>query len=284
MENKLLRKSQKVLQRNKKKLYQSILSKKDRQSILFIVGCQRSGTSMLLNIFDRDLDARCFGEFSELSASDTQGKIRLNSFGLVQKEFAAVRAPFIVAKPLVESQNVLELLDTFPNSKALWMFRNFRDVASSNIKHFGIRNGINDIKPIVTNEPDNWRSENVSAHVRETISRFFSEDMPPYDAAVLFWFARNSLYFDLELDQNPRVMLSYYEDFVLDPAKYMQEVYRRVGQPYPGMQLTADVHSRSRKKGKDIELSPEVEQIAQGLQDRLIVAYKNQPTRLNSLS
>jgi hypothetical protein len=87
------------------------------------------------------------------------------------------------------------------------MFRGYKDVASSNIKYFGLTNGTNDLIPIVNHEPNNWRSENVSSHVRETILKYFSKDMNPYDAAVLFWFARNSIYFDRELDENPRVML-----------------------------------------------------------------------------
>src|SRR5512138_3577372 len=99
MENKLARKARKVLQKNKKRIYQAVLTRKMPQSILFIVGCQRSGTSMLLNVFDRDLNAKCFGEFSKLSSNDTHGEIRLNSLDLVKKEFSRVKAPLIVAKP-----------------------------------------------------------------------------------------------------------------------------------------------------------------------------------------
>src|SRR5512138_994897 len=118
MENRLVRKTRKILQKNRKKVYQVVLSRKVQQSILFIVGCQRSGTSMLLNVFDRDLNTKCFGEFSKLTWDDSLGEIRLNSLELVKKEFSKVKAPLIVAKPLVESQNILELLDYFPNSSA----------------------------------------------------------------------------------------------------------------------------------------------------------------------
>jgi hypothetical protein len=36
------------------------------------------------------------------------------------------------------------------------------------------------------------------------------------------------------------------------------------------------VHSNSRKKGKDIEVSPEIEQLAQELQEKLEAAYRKQ--------
>lgn len=276
MDNKLVRKAQKVFHKNRKRIYQSIKSRPAPQSILFIVGCQRSGTSMIMDVLNRDLNTKCFGEFSPLTSNDPVGKIRLNPLESVKKEFSRIRAPFIVIKPLVETQNTPELLSYFDNSTALWMFRGYKDVAASNLKYFGVDNGINDLRPIVNNEPNNWRSEKVSKHVRETISKYFSGDMNPHDAAVLFWFARNSIYFDRELDKNPRVMLCLYEDLVLDPEQYVRRIYQKVGQPYPRINITTEVHSNSRKKGKDIEVSPEIEQLAQDLQGKLEAAYRRQ--------
>ncbi len=266
----------KILLLGRKKLYQTLLANGLPSRILFIVGCQRSGTSIMQIVFKHDLNTRSFGEFSELSSNDHQSHIRLNSLELLEKQFSKVRAPLIVTKPLVESQNILQLLDHFHNSKAVWMFRNYRGVALSNIKYFGIHNGIKDLRPIVRNEPEDWRSEKVSSHVRETISKYFSEDMNPNDAAVLFWFARNSLYFDLELHRDPRVLLCSYEDFVLDPEKNVKKIYRHVGQVYPKKNITTAVHSNSRKNGWDIELSPEIENLAQELQDKLEAAYRAQ--------
>jgi hypothetical protein len=272
MEKKLVRKAQKIFQVNKKRFYQTVKSKEDRQSVLFVVGCQRSGNSMMQNIFDKDLNTKCYHEFSEISSNDTIGGIRLNSLDLVKKEFSKLKAPLIVLKPLVESQNVPELLSYFDNSVALWMFRNYKDVALSNIKRFGINNGINDLRPIVNEEPNNWRSEKVAEHVRETVSKYFSEDMNPNDAAVLFWWARNSIFFDLELGTDPRVMMCSYENFVLDPEPFVKSIYQRLGQPYPATNITAEVHSNSRKKGKDIEISQEIEQLALEMQAKLEAA------------
>ena len=229
-------------------------------------------------VFRHDLNTRSFEEFSELSSNDDKSRIRLNSLELVEKEFAKVKASFIVAKPLVESQNILQLLDYFHNSKAVWLFRNYRGVALSNIKYFGIKNGIKDLRPIVSNESQDWRSEKVSRHVRKTISKYFSDDMNPHDAAVLFWFARNSLYFDLELHKDPRILLCSYEDFVLDPEKNVKNIYRHVGRVYPKQNITTAVHSNSRNNGQQIELSPEIKDLAQELQDRLEAAYRVQTT------
>ena len=276
MENKFVRKAQKIFHNHRKSIYQSIRAKKSQQSILFIVGCQRSGTTMMLHIFEGDLNTKCFAERSALTSNDTARGIRLNAPELIKRQLSRVRAPLIVIKPLVESQNTPALLDYFENSQAVWMFRNYKDVALSNLKHFGINTGINDLRAIMNNDTKNWRAEKVSQHVRETISKYFSEDMNPYDAAVLFWFARNSLYFELNLQADPRVILCRYEDFVLAPEKHLRAIYQRVGQVYPESSTTSIVHSNSRQKGKDIELSPAIEELAQDMQKKLEMAYRAQ--------
>ena len=47
-------------------------------------------------------------------------------------------------------------------------------------------------------------------HNLEIIRRFDYDRMTPESAAVLFWFVRNSLYFDLALDRRPDVALASY--------------------------------------------------------------------------
>ena len=228
----------------------------------------------MLKVFDKDLNTKCYGEFSKLSSNDIENGIRLNSFDTIRNNFKTVKAPFIVLKPLVESQNTPELLNFFNNSYALWMFRNFKDVASSNIKHFSLNNGINNLKPIIESKSDNWRSEKVSNHVRETITKYFSCDMNLYDAAVLFWYARNSLFFDLELDKMSRVLMCKYGDLVTQPERIVKTIYKQLGQPYPSYNITNDLHSTSLQKGKSLELSPEIEDLANEMLDRLETAYQ----------
>lgn len=274
MESKLVRKARKILHNNKKRIYQSIRANKEQQSILFIVGCQRSGTTMMLHVFEGDLNTQCFAERSKLTSNDTARGIRLNSLDSIKKDLSKIKAPLIVIKPLVESQNTPKLLDYFSNSHAVWMYRNYKDVALSNIKQFGMDSCLSNLRPIINNDKNNWRAERVPEHVREIISRHFSEDMSPYDAAALFWFVRNSLYFDLNLDEDPRVILLKYEDFVVEPEKHMRAIYRQVGQEYPATSIASIVHSNSIKKGKDIEFSPDVEAIVRELQDKLEAVYQ----------
>jgi hypothetical protein len=243
------------------------LRRTEPRTILFIVGCQRSGTTMLTKIFERDPASEVFGEFSRL-AGEPQG-IRLAPLPELESALARERASLLVLKPLVESQNVLRLLDHFPGSRALWMYRHYRDVAASNIARFGATNPLADLRPIVARHPHDWRSQGASAEVAGVVRGFFSEDMPPQDAAVLFWFARNRLFFDLGLEHRPDVILCKYEDLVSSPRQALERIYRRLGRALPGERLFAQVHSRARGAGSRLEVSPVVEDLAAQLLQRL---------------
>lgn len=268
------------LMRTYKHLYQRAglgQGRNGQKQIVMIQGCQRSGTSMTYWIFERDFRIKIYREASELSAQDAIERIRLNPLPDVRATLEKDRVPIVVMKPLVESQRANELLDFFPQSKIIWLYRHFQDVASSNLKAFGRGQGIEDLRPIVLQEPHNWRSENVSEETRETIRHFFSEDMNPYDAAALFWYARNRLYFEQGLDQNPRVMLCRYEELVRRPSEVMQRLYDFIGVPYPGDKIVKAVHPQSIGKGRRSRLSAEVEALCEKMLEQLDAA--NIPNR-----
>ena len=245
----------------------------DRKNILFIVGSQRSGTTLMLQIFGSDPNAKIYGEFSELS-SHGANKIRLNPLPLVKKEIQSNEKTFIVLKPLVESQNVLVLLKYFRHSKALWMYRDYRDSALSYVKYFGIECGVKDLRPIVKNQVKNWRAEKVPEKSKEIVLRYFSEDMNPYDAAVLFWYVRNSHFFELGLDKNPNVLMCRYRDLVTSPSTVVSEIYKELHQDYQEPKLMKTIHAKSLSRGFELELSPEIETLAEAMLEKLDRAYQ----------
>ena len=256
-----------------KTIYQNCdLSQDNSKIILFIMGCQRSGTSLMTRIFFRDVRAKIYRESSQLSSRDPF-KLRLNPLPMVKKKISGDKARLVILKPLVESQNILTLLRYFPGSYAVWLFRNYKDVISSNLKQFGSENGIDDLRPIVNNDQNNWRSEKVTAYTRTTIQQFFSEEMGQYDAAALFWFARNQLFYDLQLDKNPRILMCRYEDLASAPEDIIKRIYYRVGLSYPKKNITKEVHERSIRKGRNVNLSPAIENLCDEMLDKLEASY-----------
>jgi len=239
------------------------------QTVLFILGIQRAGTSLMYWVFERDLDVKIYRETSELTSGDTLEHVRLNPLPAVKARLARDKTPLVVLKPLVESQRVHELLDTFPDARVLWQYRHYQDVAASNLKAFGMDNGLNDLRPFLRDDADNWRSQHSTAETRDTLRRFFRDDMNPYDAAALFWWARCRLYFDLNLAGDPRVLLCRYEDLATDPAATMRRVYAFLGRPFPGDHIVRDVHPQSVGKGRISRLSPEIDALCADLLARL---------------
>ncbi len=256
-----------------KNVYQKFIATRDKhKDILFIVGCQRSGTTMILNIFDKDYAVKIYREESDLSSDDPTGR-RFKPLDQVDQIIKSNKVSAIVAKPLVETQNIDRLLAYFPDAKALWVYRDYKAVALSNLKSFGTRNGLQNIQPIYQEDTDNWRAERVSKETSDIIRKYYHENISEQDAAALFWYSRNVLYFERQLDSNKRVQLCKYEEFVKSPEDTMKQIYSFMGASYPRRNLTAMVHAGSVRKGKDVLLSPEIEQLCKGLMERLDTAF-----------
>ena len=246
------------------------LSRREQDTdIVFIMGIQRAGTSLMYWVFERDMGVKVYRETSELTSGDALEHVRLNPLPDVKARLARDKAEMVVLKPLVESQRVHELIAAFPGAKVLWQYRHYQDVASSNLKAFGMDNGVKDLRPFIHDDPDNWRSQHSTAETRDTIRHFFREDMNPHDAAALFWWARSRLYFDLNLQSDPNVLLCRYEDLATDPAATMRHIYAFLGRPYPGDHIVRDVHPQSVGKGRVSRLSPEVDALCAELLARL---------------
>jgi len=237
--------------------------------ILFILGCQRSGTTLLTRIFDRDWQTRVYNEMSTLSSRDEPKQLRLNPLPEVAATFDGDRAGLIVAKPLVESQNAVELLNGIDNSRAIWLYRYYEDVAASYVEKWGPGHSMRDLQSIVDAVPYDWRYEKVSDELREFVMRHFDEEMNPYDASALYWLVRNQIYFDLALANDARVLICQYEKLATDPLAAMERVYDFLGIRFPGPRIVAEVHTDAIRRPDDVPISEEVRRRCMSMMARL---------------
>lgn len=240
-----------------------------------IVGCQRSGSALLSRLLDADRDCRVFGELSVLSGLGKEG-VRLNPLPDVAAVLSRVPAPLVVLQPLVETQRVRTLLNYFPSSKALFMYQGYADVASADLRNFGPRAAIDNLRPIAQGRTHDWRSSGATAAVREDVKRFFSESMSPDDAAALFWFARNHLYQDLELAGHSEVMLCRYEHLAAEPLAVVERIYDFAGVTCPDPAQVPPIDASPAGKGKGLTLLPEVRALCEQLEARLDAQYELQ--------
>ncbi len=239
------------------------------KTVLYVVGCQRSGTSMLHHLFRLDWSTVTYDEVSPLSAGDDEEHLRWTSLDLVRDRIGADRAPFVVAKPLVESQQLDRLLDLFGDTRAIWMWRGYLDVATSNLAFFGEGNGHEDLQHLLGGEGPSWKRENLAPATVERIRAAYGPNLAPLDAAALFWYARNSLFFERGLDADPRVALCSYDELANRPGEVMRRAYAHVGRPYPGNRIIADVQAPRRRNQENAVLDATVASMCNELQERL---------------
>jgi hypothetical protein len=243
-------------------------------SVLLVLGCQRSGTTLMTEFFEADPHAKVYPEHSSLSAQDRSDRLRLASLDRVAAALHGSRFDRIVLKPLVESQRATELLDAIEGARALWMFRDWRDVARSNLARFGRGNGVRNLRFIFERYKDDWRAEALPDEVVQVVIDAFSEEMRPYDAAALFWWVRNQHFFLQELGRDPRVRMCRYEDLVSDPAEEMRRIYTFMGERLPGDLGFARVSKGSLGLGSEIDVSPEIAELCDEMQRRLLAAHR----------
>ncbi|MEM8829725.1 MAG: hypothetical protein AAGE96_10250 [Cyanobacteria bacterium P01_G01_bin.19] len=226
-------------------------------------------------VFTRDLDISVYRERSKLSSKDPDPKkLRLNSYPEISKEFKRNRAKHIVVKPLVETQNTLDMLEYFPHSKALWMYRHYKDFIQSNMKRFVVDAGSKALKAIAVRDPDNWRSQKVSDYVHSIVIEYYKPEINEYDATALFWFARNHLFYDLDLDTHSDVFMCRYEDLVRYPQKMVREIYSFMEAEYPAKNdFLKEINTQSVGKGSAVELSPEIEALCEKLLTKMNHTY-----------
>jgi hypothetical protein len=238
------------------------------KAIVLVVGCQRSGTTLMLEIFNADRRSVTFPERSALSSS-AEDRLRLKPLPEVKRTLDRTRAALLVLKPLVESQNVPALVEGLDNCHAIWMYRRPESVAASDLSYFGMANGERNLRLLLTNEPPNWRGELVPETTRSVLARYYRAGMDPYDAAALFWWARTSLFFDLGLDERREVRLCSYERLVDSPEPTVRALYDFIGLSYPDRDVTQGVRRQSAGRGDDTRLSPEVRRLCEELWERL---------------
>ena len=141
----------------------------DRRKVVFIFGCQRSGTTMLQQSFlDPSWRVFILGEHDRRLVGDDPGETEL-ARGLARVH-ANRRLPFeiVALKPLVESSRALQLTDAAGDARSIWMLRHYGDVARSNIRRFGERNPHRDLECFDSGDPSDWRCRGATDETRET--------------------------------------------------------------------------------------------------------------------
>jgi len=241
---------------------------------VYILGAQRSGTTMLLECLEQSMDFEVLGESSKAMVN-----FRIKSDDYIRDTVRSSHHKFVVFKPLTDSHRARQFLDLLPNSAAIWAFRRVEDRVNSSIAKFGDHN-LQVLRGLVRGEGlDKWQAQGLSPSDLEFLRQFDYSTMSPHTASALFWYLRNTLYFSQGLQDRSDVLPLAYEDLAAAPGETMRDVCRFLGAEFrPAMVST--VHSQSVGRSES-RLSEETLAFCRPLYDRL---HAIQKARLKDLA
>lgn len=241
----------------------------ESRAIGLIMGMQRSGTGMLLEAFDNDWRCKVFGEDSELtlgSSTRKRMKLRWKPYTQVAQILAQQKAPLLIAKPLVESQCAEAILEDLVEAKIIWSYRHYQDVAMSCRDKWGLDIIRLNLLPIVEDRVD-WFAEGVSDETREVVKTYYNERRSQLDLWCLCWYVRNDIVLHYK---NLPVQMAYYDQLAQEPANEMRRLYDFLDYPYPGDHIVRHIHTKSVRRGNNIEISDEIRILCDSMLSRLM--------------
>jgi len=207
---------------------------------VFVIGSGRSGTDLLMHCLSQSLEVALLNEDHPAAFQNW----RLRDLDVVGRAIHAQRAPVVLLKPIVETQRVAELLDSFPDGRALFIVRHWHDNVNSRAKFFG-----DDQQRMVEGwlRTDFARFPALPEEIRHVVREAWSSSSTVATAAAVGWLVVNATYEYLGLTGDERVHKLLYEELVQNGEGTLREVCAFVGVPFDPAMLREIYGSSVRK-------------------------------------
>jgi hypothetical protein len=242
---------------------------------VFLVGVQRSGTNMLVRGLERSPEFAVYNENHRAAFS----RFQLRPDPVIRRLVEQSRHPYVLFKPLCDTHRTPELLDGLGlqrSPRALWAYRSVDGRVRSAVAKFG------DVNLRVLRELANgggrsrWEAQRLSPDSLQLIAGFDWDRMGPFDAAAVFWYVRNRLYFELGLARRPDVLVVSYDAMVAQPEAEMARICEFLGVAYD-RRLISHVKPRPPKQAEALQLDPRIRDRCEELAARLEAARREAP-------
>lgn len=211
----------------------SLVHPTQHRRLVFIFGCQRSGTTMLRSFIGFDPRINDIGEgdppyFWQVPVEDPR-YLRAVPDQEIEELSQAQSSPIVLIKPLHDSQRAAALLDRFPTAKGIWIFRHYREVILSHLHYYKKRyDPLPYVQDLLDLNSKSWKAESLSEEMAEFIRSHRAEITTPTAAYALFWLARNSLLFQ---NFHPALITLNYADMVRQPQAALALLSRHIELP-----------------------------------------------------
>lgn len=240
------------------KMRYSRLEHGKRRNIL-VVGVQRSGTNMVMEVFDRGLPYAVFSE----SDARVFSHYELHPLVEVKRITETVSAPIVVLKPMTDTHKLGELLQNFPNSQGLWVYRRMSDVVNSHVRMWtGMPESLKRIR--AERNWQNWRAGGISDQSYEIICEFAKNGLDNKTACAIFWYVRNVQFFEQNHHKDERVFLVPYDRFVVEPQESFTKLLNAMNVPVNPFMMQ-HIHAQSRSKNVPPAIHEEVAALCRDL-------------------
>ncbi len=178
------------------------------------------------------------------------------------------RLPFevVAAKPLVESASATALMDAAGPVRAVWMLRRYLGVAQSHVSRFGMDNPYRDLRPIRSRDARDWRYKGMTEETWATVNALLNCGLTPFDAAALFWWTRNQLYFDQRLWADDRIRILRYDRACNQPGEVIRSLSSHIEVALPLGSIAARIRALP-VPPETAELDPDVDRLCRKLWD-----------------
>ncbi|MGF1526358.1 MAG: sulfotransferase domain-containing protein [Candidatus Competibacterales bacterium] len=232
---------------------------------VLVAGCQRSGTNMVMTALERSRDTWVYHEYDPKAFDN----YLMRPPEVIQSLVGRAHCPRVVIKALLESGHLKDLLATFAPARALWVFRDFRDVVNSHLALWGPDTHRETIDAVVAGRLDtNWITRAVSPAVAQAVVDHGREGVNGATACGLFWYMRNALLFEQLLECDARVRVVQYERLVQAPHGQLAAIFAFLGLEYRET-LGEFISPRSVGKSPPPAVAPGVMDLCNDLQRRL---------------
>lgn len=202
--------------------------------LVFIFGCQRSGTTMLRSFIGFDPRVSDHGEgdppfFWQTPVEDPR-YIRLVPDDEIERLRLMERSEIVLIKPLHDSQRAAELLGKWPQSKGIWIFRHYREVILSHLTYYkGRYEPMPYLKDLLDLNEGSWKAENLGEEMQTFIREHCHLVTSPTAGFALFWLVRNSLLFR---NAHPELLSLHYADLVSYPQQSLKVLGKHLGMSF----------------------------------------------------
>jgi hypothetical protein len=248
-------------------LVQYSLWPREARTPVFIFACQRSGTTMLLDVLER---SPAFQVYQERSRAAYDASYRLRDEHTVERLIARGPGRAVVFKPLNDTQHADRILNTYAGAKAVWVYRGYRYVVQSAVKMWkgAQRDMLLGIASGDQRHPGQASlAEGMTADMVAECRRLCRQDLSAEDGAALHWYFRNLLYFERRLDRDGRVLLVKYEDLVTDPDRHFKRIFDFAGCRFTDRYVQI-VRRAPRDRAGATVFRPDIEELCGTLLDR----------------